>query len=164
MGLFGGVIPSVGRGLRVSKILRSEWLRQARLYGQALHLHALGKESTAATKMKSCELSSLVGRNVEFISHQTLSYLRAITPRKSAATSDQVHILGDVVLPHNVKRIFGPKWHFRRRHTSSSPWSGKPRVGPLILNVIDVLLKAGRCFRDVSLRTKLSILKPLLRT
>ncbi|KAH6931052.1 hypothetical protein HPB50_021991 [Hyalomma asiaticum] len=86
-------------------ILHSEWLRQAIPSSPAPTHPRQGKHSSY--KKKCRELLSLVDRNVEFIWHQSLSYLRAITPTKSAATSDQ-----DVVLPDNVKRILslGPKY------------------------------------------------------
>ncbi|KAL1426659.1 hypothetical protein MTO96_018130 [Rhipicephalus appendiculatus] len=48
--LFGGFQPSIGHGTRVCKILRAEWLRQARMYREALHLPLLQEHHVASKK------------------------------------------------------------------------------------------------------------------
>ncbi|XP_049528721.1 LOW QUALITY PROTEIN: uncharacterized protein LOC125947615 [Dermacentor silvarum] len=117
--LCAGFTPSIGHGVRICKILRSEWQRQARLYRDSLYLQLQRLERPSTAKKKWRELCALTDRTTEFLWQRTLTALRDITPKKSPQTSNRVHIVGDVDLPEKVRQLLslGPKFAVEPRKT-----------------------------------------------
>ncbi|KAH6923475.1 hypothetical protein HPB50_001296 [Hyalomma asiaticum] len=94
-----------------SKSTRTEWLRQARFYRDALRLKLQTSESYFNAKKKWRELSTTIDRKAEYLWQHTLFHLRAMTPKKETATNNPVHTLRGVVLPEPVRSVLrhGPK-------------------------------------------------------
>ncbi|KAH7963746.1 hypothetical protein HPB52_022710 [Rhipicephalus sanguineus] len=109
----------LGHGVRICKILRAEWQRQARLHRDSLYLqlHHLDRPSTAKKKWR--ELCVLIDRATEFLWQRMLTTLRDSTPKKPPQPSNRVHIVGEIALPEEVNQILGlgPKFAVEPRKT-----------------------------------------------
>lgn len=111
--LFGGVAPSAGHGMRICKILRSEWKRQARLFRDLLFFRLHSADTHHIAQKKWRDLCVITSRTTEFIWQHALVQLRAFSPKKvSPPPSNPVHSTCDVPLPDSVKRVLrlGPKF------------------------------------------------------
>ncbi|KAH8026578.1 hypothetical protein HPB51_022039 [Rhipicephalus microplus] len=110
--LFGGLAPSAGHGIRVLKILRSEWHRQARMLKDLLKtsLEDPGRTRHATREWKN--LLAIVSSGTEFMWKQTLPGLRASIPKKTVPTTCSVRTTGQVSLPDYVENALklGPKF------------------------------------------------------
>ncbi|KAH8026579.1 hypothetical protein HPB51_022040 [Rhipicephalus microplus] len=110
--LFGGLAPSAGHGIRVLKILRSEWHRQARMLKDLLKtsLEDPGRTRHATREWKN--LLAIVSSGTEFMWKQTLPRLRASIPKKTVPTTCSVRTTGQVSLPDYVENALklGPKF------------------------------------------------------
>ncbi|KAH8026790.1 hypothetical protein HPB51_024905 [Rhipicephalus microplus] len=110
--LFGGCHPSIGHGIRVCKILRSEWHRQERMYQDALHVQLQLTDLTPGVKKRRWrEYCDRIEYTANHLWSRELASLRAQCPTKPRQ-SGVVHSCSDVVLPdyvHNTLAL-GPKF------------------------------------------------------
>ncbi|XP_049268906.1 uncharacterized protein LOC119381959 [Rhipicephalus sanguineus] len=100
--LFGYCLPSVNHGVRICKVMRSEWQRQVRLYRDQLR-HLLGPSSSPHTRR---EFSRLTSSSTEFLWQQLSVPLRNQV-QKSPVPTNPIHVVGDVTLPEHVQRVLG---------------------------------------------------------
>ncbi|KAM7299708.1 uncharacterized protein ISCGN_020274 [Ixodes scapularis] len=110
--LFGGFKPSPGYGVRMCKVLCSEWHRQARFYRECLFLMLQGTTSNGHGGGRWREGRELADATAEFHWRRMLSELRAWTPKEAAPSRSTVHTLGQVSLPESFRRVLdrGPKF------------------------------------------------------
>ncbi|KAG0417307.1 hypothetical protein HPB47_005707 [Ixodes persulcatus] len=110
--LFGGLLPSLGHGTRVCKILKAEWLRQARILRQylAMQLQSRADPSTARRQLR--EYLTLADQTTEFIWQLQLRQLRERLPKKDPAQSTALHMPEELHLPEDVQQVLrlGPKF------------------------------------------------------
>ncbi|KAH7986365.1 hypothetical protein HPB51_026680 [Rhipicephalus microplus] len=114
----GGFQPSVSRGNRIARILRSNCYRQTGLYRDILRNHIYMKGgSTNLKKKKWRELRSLVICETERLWSTILSQLRSKRQPKKPAEDNIIHTTDDVVLPDYVKETLtrGPKYSVEPR-------------------------------------------------
>ncbi|KAH8038671.1 hypothetical protein HPB51_002815 [Rhipicephalus microplus] len=105
--LFGGYHPSIGHGIRVCKILRSEWHRQERTYRDALHVQLQLTDLTPGVKKRRWrEYCDRIEYTANRLWSRELASLRAQRPTKPRQ-SGVVHSCSDVV--HNTLAL-GPKF------------------------------------------------------
>ncbi|KAG0409714.1 hypothetical protein HPB47_013165 [Ixodes persulcatus] len=99
--LFGGLLPSLGYGTRVCKILKAEWLRQARILRQylAMQLQSRADPSTARRQLR--EYLTLADQTTEFIWQLQLRQLRERLPKKDPAQSTALHMPEELHLPED---------------------------------------------------------------
>ncbi|KAM7314704.1 hypothetical protein ISCGN_004488 [Ixodes scapularis] len=110
--LFGGFKPSQGHGVRMCKVLSSEWHRQARFYKECLFFMLQGTTSNGHGDRRWCEYRELADATAEFHWRRMLSELRASAPKRAAPSRSTVHTLGQVSLPESIRRVLdrGPKF------------------------------------------------------
>ncbi|KAM7315419.1 hypothetical protein ISCGN_005202 [Ixodes scapularis] len=110
--LFGGFKPSQGHGVRMCKVLSSEWHRQARFYKECLFLMLQGTTSNGHGGRRWREYRELADATAEFHWRRMLSELRASAPKRAAPSRSTVHTLGQVSLPESIRRVLdrGPKF------------------------------------------------------
>ncbi|KAH7967983.1 hypothetical protein HPB52_005066 [Rhipicephalus sanguineus] len=90
------------------KILQAEWNRQARFYKNCLFLRVHGCQSPPAVSKAWRNYSSLANSATEVLWMQTLSQLRALTPKKPPPPRrNPVRTLGEVILPQAVQDVLG---------------------------------------------------------
>ncbi|KAH7971973.1 hypothetical protein HPB52_004572 [Rhipicephalus sanguineus] len=116
--LFGGFQPSQGHGVRILKVLSSEWHRQARFYKECLFLSLHGTVSPNGSR-KWREHRDLADATAEFRWRLMLTELRASLQKKSSPGKNSVHTLGQVCLPDNIRRVLdrGPKYAVEPKKT-----------------------------------------------
>ncbi|KAH7955749.1 hypothetical protein HPB52_003620 [Rhipicephalus sanguineus] len=117
--LFGGYYPSVGHGVRVCRILRSEGHRQERTYRDALFVQLQQSELRPGIKKRRWSAyCDRIDHTADNLSSQALNRLRAQRPVKSRHAG-VVHICSDVLLPDYVRKTlaFGPKFGVRREES-----------------------------------------------
>ncbi|KAH8020938.1 hypothetical protein HPB51_010328 [Rhipicephalus microplus] len=116
--LFGGFRPSQGHGLRLLKVLSSEWHRQARFYKQCLFLSLQGTTNNNRGK-KWFDHLDLANAAAEFRWRQMLTELRASLPKKPSPSKEGLHSLGNVSVPENISSVLsrGPKYAVEPRRS-----------------------------------------------
>ncbi|KAL1478450.1 hypothetical protein MTO96_035025 [Rhipicephalus appendiculatus] len=142
--LFGGFRPSQGHGLRLLKVLSSEWHRQARFYKQCLFLSLQGTTNYSGGK-KWLQHRDLANAAAEFRWRQMLTELRASLPKKPSPSKDGLHSLVNVSLPENIRSVLSQEnqgrnfWAlsaaFQERHLLTVPRGVFPRVWTFFVTI-----------------------------
>ncbi|KAM7300930.1 hypothetical protein ISCGN_016507 [Ixodes scapularis] len=144
--LFGGFKPSQGHGVRMCKVLSSEWHRQARFYKECLFLMLQGTTSNGHGGRRWREYRELADATAEFHWRRMLSELRASAPKRAAPSRSTVHTLGQVSLPESIRRVLdrGPKF-------GVEPKKSRAELLSLVRDVARKVpeVEAGRCDVDV---------------
>ncbi|KAH8039067.1 hypothetical protein HPB51_004992 [Rhipicephalus microplus] len=117
--VFGGFQPSIGHGTRVCKILRAEWLRQARMYRDALFLPLLHDQHVMHKKTRWREYTGRIDHVVDYLWQGELRRLRSQFSTTRRGSTGVVHTYGDVALPDFVMKTLGlgPKFAVEKRRT-----------------------------------------------
>ncbi|KAH7976925.1 hypothetical protein HPB52_021502 [Rhipicephalus sanguineus] len=162
--MFGGFHPSAGHAKIVCKILRSEALRQARFYREALHLQIdRGPGSRSAKARKRQQHAALIEHALENKWRQEPFVLRQHKRPSDTQSSGQVHTEEGVSVPDFVQQTIalGPKFAFERQNSPAelllmvhdvskrAPDGENERC---VSEGVDVLRRYSR--RDASLPTK----------
>ncbi|KAH9365765.1 hypothetical protein HPB48_016849 [Haemaphysalis longicornis] len=97
---------------KAPRSLRTEWLRQARLYRDCLFVRVSQCEKAATAKVKWREYCRLINWTTESQWQTTLGFLRSAQPDKTPRSGNQVHVIGDAALPDHARRVLqlGPKY------------------------------------------------------
>ncbi|KAH8020901.1 hypothetical protein HPB51_008412 [Rhipicephalus microplus] len=116
---FGGFQPSNGHGTRVCKILRAEWLRQARMYRDALFLPLLHDQHVMHKKTRWREYTGRIDHVVDYLWQGELRRLRSQFSTTRRGSTGVVHTYGDIALPDFVMKTLGlgPKFAVEKRRT-----------------------------------------------
>lgn len=117
--VFGGFQPSIGHGTRVCKILRAEWLRQARMYRDALFLPLLHDQHVMHKKTRWREYTGRIDHVVDYLWQGELRRLRSQFSTTRRGSTGVVHTYGDIALPDFVMKTLGlgPKFAVEKRRT-----------------------------------------------
>ncbi|KAG0416015.1 hypothetical protein HPB47_006830, partial [Ixodes persulcatus] len=110
--LFGGFTPSAGHGVRILKILRSEWRRQARIYRTLLCAVLRDPGGLQQNNGRLRDFFGILDRTTEFLWQQSLQRLRSGMPRKHPIAACNIKSVSEVHLPEKVKQVLdrGPKF------------------------------------------------------
>ncbi|XP_075740700.1 uncharacterized protein LOC142786889 [Rhipicephalus microplus] len=142
--LFGGFSPSDHHGVRMCKILRSEWQRQARLHRDTLNLQLHHNERLPAGRRKRWrEYNNLIDSTVEHMWQCALRQLRIVQPTRPRQEG-VVHVADDVQLSEQVRRTLGlgPKFAVEQRKTPAELLS--------VVRQVSSLAPTNECDRCVS--------------
>ncbi|KAH8026837.1 hypothetical protein HPB51_025577 [Rhipicephalus microplus] len=110
--LFGNVAPSVGHGLRVCKILKAEWYRQARLHKQYLSALLFDRLEDTVAMQQLRQFQRLADQSTEFLWARQLPVLRTGVAKKVTDLKPTVHVPEQITVPPDILRTLslGPKF------------------------------------------------------
>lgn len=138
--LVGGFKPSVSHGNRMSKILRSEWNRQGRLYRDFLYNYAFSQPGSPCTKKRRWKkYCHLIDSTTETMWRRHLFQLCSCAARQPPPTSNVVHTTEDIQLPAYVRDTLGlgPK-------CATEPRLSKPKLLSMVRKISTILRKVRR--------------------
>ncbi|KAH7964477.1 hypothetical protein HPB51_027284 [Rhipicephalus microplus] len=110
--LFGNVAPSVGHGLRVCKILKAEWYRQARPHKQYLSALLFDRLEDTVAMQQLRQFQRLADQSTEFLWARQLPVLHTGVAKKVTDQKPTVHVPEQITVPPDILRTLslGPKF------------------------------------------------------